>query len=67
MFCQQAKAYLSEKGVVFTEKNIVEDSAAPEDLQALKRFTTPVLKSGDEVIVGFDRAVIDRNLAKAGS
>ena len=67
MFCQQAKAYLSEKGVVFTEKNIVENSAALEDLQALKLFTTPVLKIGDEVIVGFDRAVIDRNLAKAGS
>ena len=67
MFCQQAKAYLSEKGVVFTEKNIVEDSAALEDLQALKRFTTSVLKIGDEVIVGFDRAVIDRNLARAGS
>ena len=67
MFCQQAKAYFSEKGVVFTEKNIVEDSAALEDLQALKLFTTPVLKIGDEVIVGFDRAAIDRELGKAGN
>ncbi len=67
MFCQQAKAYLSEKGGVFPEKNKVEDPAALEDLQALKRFTTPVLKIGDEVIVGFDGAVINRKLAKAGS
>ena len=67
MFCQQAKAYLSEKGVAFTERNVAEDSAALEDLQALNLFTTPVLKIGDEVIVGFDRKAIDRELGKAGN
>ena len=67
MFRQQAKAYLSEKGVVFTEKNKVKDPAALEELQAINLFTTPVLKIGGEVIVGFDRAAINRELGKSGS
>ena len=60
MFRQQAKAYHSEKGVVFTEKNKVKDPAALEELQAINLFSTPVLKIGGEVIVGFDRAAINR-------
>ena len=44
-----------------------QDSTALEDLQALNLFATPVLKIGDEVIVGFDRKAMDRELGKAGS
>ena len=67
MFRQQAKAYLSEKEVAFTERNVAEDPAALKELEALNLFTTPVLKIGDEVIVGFDRKAIDRELGKGGS
>ena len=53
--------------MAFTERNVAEDPAALEDLQALNLFTTPVLKIGDVVVVGFDRKAIDRELDKAGS
>ena len=59
--------HFSQNGVTFTEKEVAEDSTALEDLQALNPFTTPVLKIADEVMVGFDRKAIDRELGKAGS
>ena len=53
--------------MAFTERNVAEDPAALKELEALNLFTTPVLKIGDEVIVGFDRKAIDRELGKGGS
>ena len=62
MFCNQAKEYLSQRNVQFTEKDITNDPNALEELKKLGFMTTPVLVIDDSVIVGFDTAKIDSAL-----
>ena len=59
MFCDQAKEYLSQKGLAFQERDIAQDSGALADLKKLGYMTTPVIAIGGAVIVGFDSAKID--------
>lgn len=57
--------YLSQKGVTYTERAVNLDNSAMAELQELGILTTPVLKIGEEVIVGFDKARIDQALANS--
>lgn len=57
------KEFLSQKGVAYVERNVAEDAQALEELTALGYMTTPVLKVGDEIVIGFDRARLDALLA----
>lgn len=63
MFCNQAKEYLSQKGVAFQERDITRDSAALDELKRLGYMTTPVIQIDGAVIVGFDQAKIDAALS----
>jgi glutaredoxin len=54
MFCNQAKEYLSQKGIEFQERDIAEDLGALADLKKLGYMTTPVIVIDSSVIVGFD-------------
>ncbi len=63
MFCDQAKEYLSQKGIKFQEKNITQDSSALAELKKLGYMTTPVIVIDGMVIVGFDAAKIDLALS----
>ncbi len=62
MFCDRAKEYLSQKGVQFQEKNIMQDPTALDDLKKLGYMTTPVIVIDGVVIVGFDTDKIDAAL-----
>ena len=62
MFCDQAKEYLSQKGVQFAEKDIAQDPAALTDLKKLGYMTTPVIVIDGSVIIGFDTDKIDAAL-----
>ena len=62
MFCDQAKEYLSQKGVRFQEKNIAQDPDALADLKKLGYMTTPVIVIDGSAIVGFDADKIDQAL-----
>jgi glutaredoxin 3 len=62
MFCDQAKEYLSQKGISFQEKNIAQDPSALTDLKRLGYMTTPVIVIDGSVIVGFDVEKIDQAL-----
>ena len=62
MFCNQAKEYLSQKGVEFQERDIAEDPGALADLKKLGYMTTPVIVIDGSVIVGFDADKIDQAL-----
>ena len=64
MFCNQAKEYLSQKGVQFQEKDIAQDPSALADLKKLGFMTTPVVVIDSSVIVGFDADKIDRALGE---
>jgi glutaredoxin len=60
MFCDQAKEYLSQKGIKFQEKNIAQDPGALAELKKLGYMTTPVIVIDGSVIVGFDADKIDQ-------
>ena len=62
MFCERTKAWLSERKIPFTERRVDQDSAAIDELVALGYQTTPVIKIGATVIVGFDPGKIARAL-----
>ena len=64
MFCDQAKEYLSQKGIKFQEKDIVHDPGALTDLKRLGYMTTPVIVVDGSVIVGFDAEKIDQALQR---
>lgn len=63
MFCDQAKEYLSQKGIQFQERDIAHDSSALADLKKLGYMTTPVIVIDNSVIVGFDAEKIDQAIA----
>ena len=62
MFCNQAKEYLSQKGVAVQEKDIAQDPGALAELKKLGYMTTPVIVINGSVIVGFDTEKIDQAL-----
>ena len=63
-FCKMVKAYLSDKGVSFTEVNIEQDPQAAADLvKQTGQVGVPVTVFNDkDVVVGFDRIQIDNFL-----
>lgn len=64
-WCVRAKDFLKQKGVPFQEKNLEHDPAAARELmQRTGQMGVPVITAGDEVIVGFDRARLERLATK---
>ena len=62
MFCDQAKEYLSQKGIKFQERDVAQDPGALADLKRLGYMTTPVIVVDGSVIVGFDAEGLDQAL-----
>ncbi len=62
-YCNQAKRYLRENGVRFKDVDVSKDPIAARDM--VKRSGqqgVPVIEIGGRVIVGFNRAEVDRLL-----
>ena len=57
MFCNQAKEYLSQKGIAFQERDIAQDPGALADLKKLDYMSTPVIVVNGEVIVASPEAL----------
>lgn len=49
------KAWLSQQGVDFEDRNIAEDQKAMGELQALNVYSTPATLIDDELVIGFDQ------------
>ncbi len=65
-YCTQAKAYFRQKGVPYTEKDVsVDRQAAYEMVRMTQQQGVPVIRIGNEVIIGFDRRRIEKVLASA--
>jgi glutaredoxin len=52
--CGRAKAFLEQRGVPFTERNVSVDACAMEELMALDARRLPVIRVGTEFVSGFD-------------
>jgi glutaredoxin-like YruB-family protein len=61
--CKGVKDYLTEKGVKFTERDVLEDEHAMADFRALGFRGTPVTVIDGTPVVGFDREKLDEALA----
>ena len=65
MFCEAVKEFLSQRGIAFSERDVLQDEQALEELRQLGYLTTPVIKVGDEVVVGFNRKRLEELLGLA--
>ncbi|WP_194192657.1 glutaredoxin family protein [Clostridium chrysemydis] len=64
-WCVKAKSYLTKKGVDYTELNVQDDMEAREEMVSKsKQMGVPVLDINGTVIIGFDKAAIDKALEK---
>jgi len=62
-FCNLAKKYFREKGIKFRDVDVSHDPAAARDMiRRSGQQGVPVIDIGGRIVVGFDRAKIDRYL-----
>ena len=67
-FCHQVKAYLNQRGVPFTEYDVSRDpQAATEMVRLSGQRGVPVVTIDGQVVVGFNRPLIDQLLAQRTS
>ena len=65
-FCHAAKDYFDETGVVYQDFNVAEDLEKRKEMVDLTgQMGVPVIRIGDDVVVGFDQAKIKELLALA--
>lgn len=62
-FCQMAKAFFAEKGVAYTNYDVSTDAARRQEMIDMTgQLGVPVIKIGDDITIGFDRAKIAAKL-----
>lgn len=55
-FCHMAKEWLTEKGVPYVDYNVGEDMARRKEMVEITgQLGVPVIKIGDDVMVGFNQ------------
>ena len=63
-YCKRAKDYLSRKGIPFVDRNVAVDrDAAKEMIQKSGQMGVPVITIDNEIIVGFNQALLDKLLS----
>lgn len=66
-FCNLAKEYFKAHGIAYTEYNVGEDIARRKEMIELTgQLGVPVIRIGDEVVVGFREDVIAHMLGDNG-
>lgn len=62
-YCHMAKDYLKEKGISFEDIDVGADPAKAEEMtQKSGQMGVPVLEIDGKIIIGFNRAEIDKAL-----
>lgn len=63
--CVKAKKYLGLKGLAFSEINVADAHEDREEVFKVSgQRTVPVLDINGEIIVGFDKSAIDKDINK---
>jgi glutaredoxin len=65
MFCGKVKEFLSQNKIDFIDRNVAADETALAELEKLGYMTTPVTVVDGEVVVGFDRAKLEKLLLQS--
>ncbi len=64
-YCHQLKSYLRQRGVPFTEHDVSRDPRAADEMVRLSgQRGVPVMQIDGQVVVGFNRPLIDQLLAR---
>jgi len=63
MFCNAEKAWLSQKDIPFTARDVAQDPTALDELAKLEVYSTPVTLIDGEVVVGVNRKRLAELLA----
>lgn len=64
-YCRMAKSFFSEKKILFNEVDVSVDQAAAEEMiKKTGQMGVPVIDIGDDTVVGFDRATLEKIIAK---
>ncbi len=58
-YCHEAKKFLDDAGVEYTEKNVSTDVAARKELMDQGFMGVPVIMIGEEIIQGFDKKKLE--------
>lgn len=59
-FCHMAKEYLTEKNIPYTDINVAEDAVKRQEMITMSgQMGVPVIRIENDVIVGFNKPVID--------
>lgn len=56
------KAWLSQKGIEFTERDVIADEAAMSEMANMEVYSTPATLVDGELVVGFNRKKLARLL-----
>jgi glutaredoxin len=67
MFCQTEKAWLSQRGVQFEERDVARDPQALAELERLDVYSTPATVIDSQVVVGFSRKKLAEVLGMAAA
>ena len=63
-FCHAAKEYFTEHNVKYTEFDVASDAEKRQEMiEMTNQMGVPVIRIGDDVIVGFDEGKIKELLA----
>ena len=64
-YCKRAKEYLSRKGIPYVDYNVAQDrDKAKEMIQKSGQMGVPVITIDNEVVIGFNQALLDKLLSK---
>ena len=59
--CHTVKEFLSRKGVSFTEYDVVKNEQARDEMvKKTGRMAVPTIMAGNEVVVGFNQAELEK-------
>ncbi|MFT5849851.1 MAG: glutaredoxin 3 [Patiriisocius sp.] len=63
-FCQAAKEYFKDNNVEYTEIDVATDQEKRQEMiEMTGQMGVPVIRIGDDVVVGFDEAKVGELLA----
>lgn len=67
-YCDMAKKYLAQKGVAYKDINVGIDAAAAQEMvRKSGQMGVPVIDFNGNIIVGFNRPVIDKLISASGN
>ncbi len=63
-FCHAAKDFFAENGIEYTEYDVAADAAKRQEMiEMTNQMGVPVIRIGDDVVIGFDEGKLRELLA----